>query len=537
MSDDPTTNADPAGLPLFTTRPDTSARALAGPPQRTSTPHEAVTVPQQPAGPPPNPPTPSVPSRGGDAPDAPDAATTDDNRSADSIDWARAATIQALVVDRFTNASRDGQTERALTYELHADEIRGYITQEVEDYSARETLEGREPIAWAERDALSKAVFDSIFGLGRIQSLIDLPLVENIDIDAHDRVSTTFADGRIEYHPPVAASDQELIQMIQQIARTAGTREKDFSPARPKLRMALPDGSRFAADGWYCPTSVSIRVHRYPDADLDKMMALGAIDEGMKAFLAAAIRAGKSMVISGLPASGKTTLIRAILNELDPSVRIATIESMYELGLHHDYERHPRVWPAEAIPPGEGDSHGVTLIDLVQAALQKNTDRLVIGEVVGDEIGAMLQAMQGGQGSISTVHANSAKDTISRMVTLVTSAKPNLSTEDAQRLVAQHVNLIVHVGLVDETDIGGRKHRFVDEIVALDVSDDGPTAYEMEYLWRPGPDERATPTGTRPTWLKELRRRGFDARYLTEGYSTWTEPLELLVSDDEEDAA
>ena len=515
------TGPDPAGLPLFANRPSTtSARALAGSPTQTTPP-----PPNKPQTTPPQPPAAENP-----APPEADAPAQD------AVDWTQVANIQSLVIDRFTNASRDSGTERALTYDLHADEIRSYINQEVEDFSASETIQGREPITWDDRDALATAVFDSIFGLGRIQPLIDLPLVENIDIDSHLNVSTTHADGRIEYHPPVAADDAELIKMIQQIARTSGSREKDFSPATPKLRMALPDGSRFAADGWYCPTSISIRVHRYPDADLTKMLSLGAIDQGMAEFLRAAIRAGKSMVISGLPASGKTTLIRAILNELDPSVRIATIESMYELGLHHDRERHPRIWAAEAIPPGEGDATGVTLGDLVQAALQKNTDRLVIGEVVGDEIIAMLQAMQGGQGSVSTIHADSAKDTISRMVTLVTSAMPNLGSEDAYRLVAQHVDLIVHVGLVDETDIGGRKHRFVDEIVALDVSDDGANAYEMDHLWRPGPDERGTPTGVHPSWLKQLRRRGFDHRYLTEGYSTWRSPLELLITD-EEDAA
>lgn len=518
------TGPDPAELPLFANRPEptTSARALAG-------------TPQQPASPPnstPHPPTtrPTVGSNVHGAEPAQELATED------TVDWDRVANIQSLVIDRFTNASHDNQTERALTYDLHADEIRSYINQEVEDFSARETIEGREPVDWDDRVALETAVFDSIFGLGRIQPLIDLPLVENIDIDTHNNVSTAHADGRIEYHPPVAANDDDLVKMIQQIARTSGSREKDFSPATPKLRMALPSGARFAADGWYCPTSISIRVHRFPDADLDKMVGLGAIDEGMADFLAAAIRAGRSIVVSGLPGSGKTTLLRALLNALDPSVRIATIESMYELGLHHDRERHPRIWAAEAIPPGEGDSVGVTLSDLVKAALQKNTDRLVIGEVVGEEIMAMIQAMQGGQGSVSTIHADSAKDTLSRMVTLVTGAMPNLSSEDAYRLVAQHVDVIVHVGLVDETDIGGRKHRFVDEIVALDVSDDGGSAYVMDHLWHPGPDERGVATGVHPTWLKELRRRGFDARCLTEGYSTWHSPLGLLITD-EDDAA
>lgn len=527
---------NPADLPLFTGRvqtPATSARALAGGPRPQT---------DQPAGPEPAAAaTPAiVPAHvgeglalsrrdlGGETEIAEPVTELQD------VDWGRVAQIQSLVVDRFTAASRDGATERSLTYDLHHDEIRGYIGQEVEDFSAREIMSGQEALSWDTRENLSKAVLDAIFGLGRIQALLDLPLVENIDIDGHDNVSVRFADGRIEYFPPVASSDEELIKLIQQIARTAGSREKDFSQASPKLRMALPDGSRFAADGWYCPTSISIRVHRYPDADLSKMVELGAIDDGLREFLTAAIRAGKSMVISGLPASGKTTLIRAVLNELDPSVRIATIESMYELGLHHDRERHPSIWAAEAIPAGEGDLAGVTLTDLVEAALQKNTDRLVIGEVVGDEILAMIGAMQAGQGSISTIHATSAKDTMSRMVTLVTSAKSNLGAEDAQRLVAQHVDLVVHVGLIDETDIGGRRHRFVDEVVALDVSDDESTAYEMEHLWEAGRDERAVPTGKHPSWLKQLRRRGFDPRYLTQGHSSWLKPLEVIVTDEED---
>lgn len=97
----------------------------------------------------------------------------------------------------------------------------------------------------------------------------------------------------------------------------------------------------------------------------------------------------------------------------------------------------------------------MSLTDLVETSLQKNTDRLIIGEVVGSEVLAMLQAMQGGQGSVSTIHAKSGVDTISRMVTLITSHMANISDRDATRLVAQHVDLIVHIGVIDESELDG----------------------------------------------------------------------------------
>lgn len=536
MSDpNPTPPPNPAALPLFATpHIEPTARSLAGP---TQPPVGTAQPPTTPAPPPPfhaPEPQPAAPA----TTLAPPLRAPEQQPHADDVNWAVVAQLQRRVVERFTQAG--GQANRSPSRDLHADEIRTYAEQEIEDFSSREVLEGREALPYDLRAALSKGVLDSIFGLGRIQQLIDLPLVENIDIEGYDMVWLTFADGRIERGPTIAASDDQLIEMVQQIARTIGPREKDFSQRTPKLRMALPDGSRLAAEAWICHRpSISIRVHRHLDTDLDNMQDLGAIDAGLNAFLAAAVRAGKSIVVSGLAGSGKTTLIRSILNALHPMVRLATMESMYELGLHHDTRRHPRIWAAEAVAAGEGDGTGggMSLTDLVETSLQKNTDRLIIGEVVGSEVLAMLQAMQGGQGSVSTIHAKSGIDTISRMVTLITSHMTNISDSDATRLVAQHVDLIVHIGVIDESELeGGRKHRFVDEVIALDVSND-LNPIEIEPLWAVGPDGRAVPTGKRPSWLTDLRRRGFDPQWLTEGYSTWDRPLDLIIPNDEEGAA
>lgn len=531
----PAQPTDPAALPLFSAprQAAPTARSLAGP-----TPAHGNATPAQATTPPP-PPTAFLPDseQPPTAPrETPAARPVASGQAA--VDWQVVAQLQRRAVERFSQTS--GPTGRTPSRDLHEDEIRAYAEQEIEDFSSREVLEGRDALPYDQRVALSQGVLDSIFGLGRIQQLIDQPLVENIDIEGHDMVWLTFADGRIERGPDIAESDDQLIEMVQQIARTMGPREKDFSQRTPKLRMALPDGSRLAAEAWICHRpSISIRVHRHLDTDLDNMQDLGSIDAGLNAFLASAVRAGKSIVVSGLAGSGKTTLIRSILNALHPMVRLATMESMYELGLHHDTKRHPRIWAAEAVAAGEGDGTGggMSLTDLVETSLQKNTDRLIIGEVVGSEVLAMLQAMQGGQGSVSTIHAKSGVDTISRMVTLITSHMANISDRDATRLVAQHVDLIVHIGVIDESELdGGRKHRFIDEIIALDVSND-LNPIEIEPLWVPGPDGRAVPTGKRPKWLTDLRRRGFDPKWLTEGYSTWDRPLDLIIPNDEEGAA
>ena len=304
------------------------------------------------------------------------------------------------------------------------------------------------------------------------------------------------------------------------------------------MRLALPDGSRFAAEAWVSRRpSISIRKHRFVDTDLAQMRDLGAIDETLEQFLRAAIRAGKNIIVSGDPAAGKTTLVRAILNELDPNERLATIEAQYELLMDQMPHRHHRVWAVEAQPGGEIGADGrpvgeVTLTRLIELSLQKNVTRIVVGEVVGDEVMSMMEAMQGGRGSISTIHASSARDTIERLVTLITRARANVDPLFGYRLVAQNVDLIVHLNLTDESALeGGRRWRFVDDIVAVEVSQD--TAVALDQIFAPDEHGRAVPSGTVPKWISELRRHGFDPSLLTERVSSWGPPPELLVRDDD----
>jgi pilus assembly protein CpaF len=517
-------HTDPAALPIFAARAAASrpqARALAGtPPIPVPTPGPSPAAARQPL-------VASPAAVNGHPPTSTEIFTGGVERLVPVVDYVAVQQLRDTVTEVFRERS-----EGALTQETDRQFVRGLIDEEVRAYSDRQVRTGHGPLTVDQREAMAQAVLDSLFGMGRIQPLLALPGLENIEIEGYDNVWLQFEDGRLERGPAVADSDAQLISDIQAIARTAPSGEKVFSQVTKSLRMSLIDGSRLAAEAWLCARpSLTIRKHRFVDSDLAEALELGTVDDGIASLLAAAVRAGKSIVLSGMPGTGKTTLARQVLAALDPHVRLATIEANYELFLHHMPQRHYRVWPAEqqegAEPGEDGSTIGkVDLRRLLQLALQKNVDRLIVGEVTGDEVLTMLEAMQAGKGSLSTIHARSALDTIDRLVTLVTSAKANANITDAQRLVALNVDLIVYLGGRDDTDFGGRRHRFVSEIATLSLNadaDHSPVAHDL--LFKAGPDGRAVATGRYPDWLAEIERYGFDAGYLTEGHSTWRTPL------------
>lgn len=448
------------------------------------------------------------------------------------VDWEAVQHLRSQVSAALTLVSAD----TVLDESRHRATVSRLTMQAIEDWVQDRIARGEGPLALDAQNALRGAVLDSMFGAGRLQPLLDLPGIENIEIEGHDGVTLEFSDGSLETGPPVADSDADLISEIQHLARTSATGEQQFSMVRPWLRLALPDGSRMAAEAWLSHRpSVTIRKHPYIDTDLAQMKALGAIDDSLHAFLSAAIRAGKNVMVSGDAGSGKTTLVRALLNELDPNERLATIEAQYELLMHRLPHRHQRVWAAEAQSGGEVGVDGrpvgeVSLTRLIELSLQKNVKRIVVGEVVGEEVMAMMEAMQGGRGSVSTVHAHSALDTVERLVTLITRARGNLDTAFGYRLVAQNVDLIVHISLVDESHLeGGRKWRHVDEVVALEVSRDTHVAHTR--IFEPDEFGRARPTGALPPWISDVERHGFDAGWLDPAASTWGPAPDLLVRD------
>lgn len=432
-------------------------------------------------------------------------------------DWSLVRALRQKVADQLAT---EAERRQLTTSEAQRHLGRELIAQALRDHTDVLLTRGAPlPEPAAEQD-LADAVFDAMFGLGRLQPLVDDPDIENIEITGCDSVWLQYADGRLVPGPAVAASDEELIADLQFLAAHGGNGERPFSSAHPTLDLQLHDGSRLAAMAWtsFRPT-VTIRRHRYTDIDLEGLRALGMLDEALVHFLSAAVRAGRSIVVAGLPGAGKTTLTRALANCLDPLERVCTIETEYELLLHHLPARHPRIVPMQARPgSGERTADGtevgaVTLDKLVYDSLRHNVSRIVVGEVRGKEILPMFKAMQAGRGSLSTTHAESARDAIERLATCALEAGPHISEGYAYRQIAQHIDLIVQVSVDDQTPQGGRKHRYVSEVVQLERGE-GPNGVSITELFSPSGAGRAAPTGLRPSWSSVLVEVGFDEAWL-----------------------
>ena len=266
-------------------------------------------------------------------------------------------------------------------------------------------------------------MLDEQFGLGPLQPYIDDPDVENIDINGPRQVRVTLRDGRRIAGRPVAASDSELMEMVRTWGIREGQTPREFSAARPVLHAALNDaGVRLAAVMSVTPqVHVSIRCHRLVDITLEQLCdpGYGTVSPELAHFLACAVRARKNVIVTGGVDAGKTTLLRALTAALDPDERIATLESEYELYLHLLPARHRDVVPFEARQANSEGAGAITLHDLIPAALRLNPRRIILGEVRDTEIRPMLEAMNSGQeGSMCTLHANSADEVFGRILML-----------------------------------------------------------------------------------------------------------------------
>ncbi|MGN6130458.1 MAG: CpaF family protein, partial [Nocardioidaceae bacterium] len=270
--------------------------------------------------------------------------------------------------------------------------------------------------AWtlAEQATLARAVFDSLFRLGRLQPLVDDDRIENIIIAGHDRVMLELIDGSLLPGPPVADSDEELIDVLVFLASRSEVNARAFSEAQPRLHLRLDGGARLAAAAWVTPRpSVVIRRHRLLEVTLEDLVERDMLAPVAASFLRAAVRARKSIVVSGSQGAGKTTLVRALCAEIDRWEAIGTFETEYELHLH-ELPHHEIVHAWEARPgSGERGPDGkqageFTLDEALVDSFRFNLSRQIVGEVRGKEIWAMIKAMESGTGSISTTHATDA---------------------------------------------------------------------------------------------------------------------------------
>lgn len=344
----------------------------------------------------------------------------------------------------------------------------------------------------SERERLVEQLLDVVFGFGVIEDLISDETVTEIMINGKDHVFIE-RDGVIHETDRSFASTSDLRALIDRILGPLGRRVDEASPM---VDARLPQGHRvnvvippIALNG----PIVTIRKFTQHVMTLEEMEQLGSLDACIRKFLIWTVRARKSIAVVGGTGSGKTTLLNALSCEIDPDERIVTIEDSAELR----FLTHPHVVRLEARPVNAEGSGEVTIRKLVTNALRMRPDRIIVGECRGAEALDMLQAMNTGHdGSLTTLHANSPEDSITRLTTMVRYGA-DLPIDVIEANIASAIDVVVQV----QRTADGSRH--VTDVVSLEYDRDRGRCYASPFY-----SARGGGWSVCPPWLNDLMRNG-----------------------------
>jgi Flp pilus assembly CpaF family ATPase len=434
---------------------------------------------------------------------------TDFERPWGDIDETVVYTVRSAVSDKLS-ARQARRAEQRLPGLARADEeqlVAQLASEELRDH-ARGLLErGRKPPTEAEERAILKAVSDLLFGMGRLQPYLDRPDVKNIHAQGARPVWLELLDGSTVQGAPIASSGDELIEWVRDLGRRIGLSERRFDPERYRINLQLPDGSRLFAIAWVtAEPHLFVRRHHFIDVSLDD---LGQNSPMLRSFLRSVVRAGFCVIIAGGQGDGKTTLLRAMAAAMDPDERVTTIETDLELGLDRLPARHHEAVAMEARETNIEGVGQVTCAHLVRDAMRTNSRRVIVGEVLGDEVVPMLLAMNSGaKGSLCTIHADSSDDVFEKLGTLASLSPQRLDHATTSRLASKAVDFIVFV----ERDLHGTP-AVVSSIREVTGFDGQPLTNE---LFTPGGDRHAWPAGVPVSDRRRnaLAGHGFDPAWL-----------------------
>ncbi|WP_456385709.1 CpaF family protein [Profundibacter sp.] len=387
--------------------------------------------------------------------------------------------------------------ENASEKDLRA-EITAIAAEALEDMSVVLTRD--------ERAHLYQELFDEVTGLGPIEPLLKDETINDILINGPNQIFIE-RDGKLELSTITFKDEKHLMRIIDKIVSAVGRRVDE---SNPYVDARLADGSRFnamvppiAVDG----SLVSIRKFKKDKLGIDDLVSFGAFSEEMAAYLQAAVACRLNIIVSGGTGSGKTTTLNALSSFIDNDERILTIEDTAELQLQQTH-----VGRMESRPPNVEGKGEVSPRDCMKNALRMRPDRIIVGETRGEEVIDMLQAMNTGHdGSMTTIHANSARDGVSRMENMIAMAGIEMPLKAVRSQISSAVNLIVQASRLQD---GSRRMTSITEITGMEG--DVISMQEVFKFQRVGltPENKIlghfTATGVRSHYSERFRMWGYD---------------------------
>ncbi|MBI1747806.1 MAG: CpaF family protein [Acidobacteria bacterium] len=365
-------------------------------------------------------------------------------------------------------------------------------------------IQEQAPLSFTERDKLVDEVLDEVFGLGPLEPLLKDPSVSDILVNSASNVYVE-RYGKLYKTDIRFKDDSHLLQIIDKIVSAIGRRIDESSPM---VDARLPDGSRvnavippLAIDG----PCLSIRRFGKTPLTIEDLIRNDTLMPAMLEILKGAVKARLNILISGGTGAGKTTLLNVLSQFIPNDERIVTIEDAAELQLHQEHVVRLETRPANL--EGKGS---VRQRQLVINSLRMRPDRIIVGEVRGEEAVDMLQAMNTGHdGSLTTIHANTPRDALTRLETMVAMANFNLPDRAVRQQITSAINIVVQMTRLSD---GTRKIVNLSEIIGMEGS--VVTMQDIYVFEKTGISEkgkvlgRFKPTGIRPKFSDRLRASG-----------------------------
>jgi pilus assembly protein CpaF len=360
------------------------------------------------------------------------------------------------------------------------------------------------PLSMTEREAIFADIIDEVFGLGPLEPLLRDPSVSDILVNTHKHVYVE-RGGKLDRLPTTFQDDKHLMRVIDRIVSGVGRRVDDSSPM---VDARLPDGSRVNAI--IPPLAVDgplLSIRRFPAERLkaEDLVNIRSLTRPMLEFLEHCVRSKLNMLISGGTGAGKTTLLNVLSAFISERERIVTIEDAAELQLHQEH-----VARLETRPPNVEGKGAIKQRQLLVNALRMRPDRIVVGETRGEEALDMLQAMNTGHdGSLTTVHANTPRDALSRIETMIAMGATNLPERAMRQQIASAIQIVIQQSRQAD---GTRKVTSVSEITGMEG--DVITMQEIFLFEKLGVNQdgkvigRFRATGVRPKACERLKAAG-----------------------------